>query len=78
MTEAQQTYSGRSNETNSLFSFFIIIYLFIYSFLTVLGFLAACGLSLVAATRGWFQHVGFSLQGLLLPWYTGSEEHGLQ
>ena len=40
----------------------------------------AHGLSLIAASRGYFLwgYAGFSLQGLLMLWSTGSRVHGLQ
>ena len=65
------------------FYFILFIYLFIYLFLAVLGlrcrvFVAACGLSLVAASGGYSSLwcVGFSLQWLLLLWSTGSRRAG--
>ena len=57
--------------------FFNLFILFIYLWLRWV-FVAACGLSLVAASRGhsslWC--VGFSLQWLLLLWSTGSRHTG--
>ena len=59
-----------TNPTIFLKSFFFLIYFysyFIYLFLAVLGFVAARGLSLAAASRGYslLQGVGFSLRWLL-------------
>ena len=58
------------------FLFYFIIYLFIYWLCWV--FVAACGLSLVAASGGYslLQCVGFSLRWLLLLRSTGSRRAG--
>ena len=63
-----------------LFLFFFnkfIYYLFIYFWLCWV-FVAACGLSLVAASGGYFSLpcAGFSLQWLLLLWSMGSRHVG--
>ena len=59
------------------FSSFLKIYLFIYFWLRLV-FIAACGLSLVAASGGYslLQCVGFLLWWLLLLWSTGSRYAG--
>ena len=63
------------SQSHSPFSFiyYLLTYLFIYFWLRWV-FVAACGLSLVAASGGssWLQCAGFSLQWLLLLRSTGS------
>ena len=63
------------------FSRHLYFFFYFYLFLAALVyFVAACGLSQVAASRGYslIWRTGFSLQWLLLLRSTGSREHGLQ
>ena len=70
----------------SIFFFFLISQLFFFSFSFYFFFwlhwvfVAACGLSLVAASGGYslLRCVGFSLRWLLLLWSTGPRASGLQ
>ena len=68
------------SQSISLFFFNKFIYLFIYLVWLLWVFVAAHGLSLVAASRGYSQLrcTGFSLQGHLLLWSTGSRRTGFR
>ena len=58
----------RVNPKSSQHKTKFFFYFFIYLFLAALGLVAVCGLSLVAASKGYssLQHAGFSLRWLLL------------
>ena len=67
----------RSHQRGKFLFFFIFIF-FNFSFWLCWVFVAVCGLSLVAASRGYssLQCAGFLLRWLLLLWSTGSRHTG--
>ena len=85
MTSSKPNYLPKAPSPNaitlgnrvSIYEFFKKINLFIYFWLHWV-FVAACGLSLVAASGGYslLQGVGFSLRWLLLLWSMGSRRAG--
>ena len=70
-------YKGSLFSTSSPTLVIACFFIYLYFWLCWV-FIAACGLSLVAASRGYssLQCAGFSLQWLLLLWSTGSRRTG--